>query len=152
MRSSFEKPTTKASLLSTMVTSTSSGTPWDNTVASSRPAKPAPSMSTFFIESPFPRESATVRQIRSCEAAEVLHARPRTGLSIRPGSAPLRSALWPQLEPLEGARVSPLGQEPEEGHWAFAVGAADESVGGGLALVVVVAGRALLLEGADVSG
>jgi hypothetical protein len=58
MRSSFEKPNTKASLLSTMVTSTSSGTSSDNTVASSRPAMPAPSMSTLFIESPFRRESA----------------------------------------------------------------------------------------------
>src|ERR1700685_4661819 len=127
MRSSFEKPNTKASLLSTMVTSTSSGTSSDNAVASSRPAKPAPSMSTVFIESPFPRESATVRQVGSRSAAAVLHARLRTGLT---GSRRGRSALRAQFEPVEGSRVPPLGQELEEGHRAPAVGAADESAGG----------------------
>ena len=95
MRSSFEKPNTKASLLSTMVTSTSSGTSSDNMVASSRPAKPAPSMSTVFIRISVPPAIANrspdpflwCRRSLACatsERAEELPVSPR---------APLRCAV-----------------------------------------------------------
>ena len=74
----FEKPKTKASLLSTIVTSTSSGTSLDSTVASSRPAKPAPSMSTVFIAFRSPGIRRPFAWTGSARAAtEVSHPRPR---------------------------------------------------------------------------
>src|ERR1700679_1523137 len=71
----------------------------------------------------------------------------RLGEGCEPGPT-----LGTSFETGEVAGLPPFVEQLEEGHGALAVRAADETARGRLAFVVVVAGRALLLEGADVPG
>src|SRR6516162_6217039 len=70
-----------------------------------------------------------------------------TMADARTAQAPLRT----KLEPGERPVGAPIRQELEESDRPFSVGAPEEPPGGRLTLVVVVAGRALLLKGAEVA-